>query len=109
MVCLFRRLFLVGHSVSRLLRSTIYRRGSANPTSFAFDGLDTSGADSDAAGGPSAAGGATSTAAVAGRPLFLSSVVSRRFKYRWLILALFGFSGMSVIVVLSVIYSNKAF
>jgi len=40
-------------------------------------------------------------------PLFLGSIVSRRFKYSWLVLALFGFSGMAVIVALSVIYSNK--
>jgi len=40
-------------------------------------------------------------------PLFLGSIVTRRFKYSWLILALFGFSGMAVIVALSVIYSNK--
>ena len=40
-------------------------------------------------------------------PLFLGNIVSRRFKYRWLILALFGFSGMAVIVALSVVYSNK--
>jgi len=40
-------------------------------------------------------------------PLFLGSIVTRRFKYSWLILALFGFSGMAVIVALSVIYSNQ--
>jgi len=40
-------------------------------------------------------------------PLFLGNIVSRRLKYQWLILALFGFSGMAVIVVLSVVYSNK--
>ena len=40
-------------------------------------------------------------------PLFLGHIVGRRFKYRWLILALFGFSGMAVIVALSVVYSNK--
>ena len=40
-------------------------------------------------------------------PLFLGSIVTRRFKYRWLVLALIGFSGMAVIVALSVVYSNK--
>jgi len=40
-------------------------------------------------------------------PLFLASIVTRRFKYSWLILALIGFSGMAVIVALSVVYSNK--
>ena len=94
------RLFLIGHSPSRVLRSTIRRRGSVNPGSAGADGLDTPCADSDAVGASS--GGAR-------RPLFLSSVVSRRFKYRWLILALFGFSGMTLIVVLSVIYSNKTY
>jgi len=41
-------------------------------------------------------------------PLFLRHVVNRRFKYRWLILALSGFTCMSIIVVLSVVYSNWA-
>jgi len=39
-------------------------------------------------------------------PLFLRHVVNRRVKYRWLILALSGFTCMSIIVVLSVVYSN---
>lgn len=98
------RLFLVGRIPSRVARSTIRRRGSVNqvlnPGSTGADGMETPCADSDVVGAGS--GGA-------GRPLFLSSVVSRRFKYRWLILALFGFSGMTVIVVLSVIYSNKTY
>ena len=34
-------------------------------------------------------------------PLFLRHVVNRRFKYRWLILAVSGFTCMSIIVVLS--------
>jgi len=39
-------------------------------------------------------------------PLFLRHVVNRRFKYRWLVLALSGFTCMSIIVILSVVYSN---
>jgi len=39
-------------------------------------------------------------------PLFLRHVVNRRFKYRWLVLALTGFTCMSIIVILSVVYSN---
>jgi len=39
-------------------------------------------------------------------PLFLRHVVTRRFKYRWLVLALSGFTCMSIIVILSLVYSN---
>ena len=40
-------------------------------------------------------------------PIFLSHVVSRRFPYRWLILAISAFSCMAIIVVVSVVYSNR--
>jgi len=40
-------------------------------------------------------------------PIFLRSVVTRQFKYRWLVLALSVFFCMAVIVALSVVYSNR--
>jgi len=40
-------------------------------------------------------------------PIFLRSVVTRQFKYRWLILAISVFFCMAVIVALSVVYSNR--
>ena len=40
-------------------------------------------------------------------PIFLSHVVSRKFPYRWLILAISAFSCMTIIVVVSVVYSNR--
>lgn len=40
-------------------------------------------------------------------PIFLKNVVSRRFPYRWLILAVSAISCMTVIVVVSVVYANK--
>ena len=40
-------------------------------------------------------------------PIFLRNVVNRRFKYRWLILAASGFTCMTVITVVSVVYSNR--
>jgi len=40
-------------------------------------------------------------------PIFLSHVVSRKFPYRWLILAISAFSCMAIIVVVSVVYSNR--
>lgn len=46
--------------------------------------------------------------AVAGgaKPLFLASVVGRRFPYRWIVMALSGFVCMAIIATLSVVYSN---
>jgi len=46
-------------------------------------------------------------AAVGGKPLFLGSVVGRRFPYRWIIMALSGFVCMAIIATLSVVYSNN--
>jgi hypothetical protein len=40
-------------------------------------------------------------------PLFLRHVVSGQFKYRWLALAASAFSCMTIIVALSVVYSNR--
>ena len=40
-------------------------------------------------------------------PIFLSHVVSRKFPYRWLILAVSAFSCMAIIVVVSIVYSNR--
>jgi len=40
------------------------------------------------------------------KPLFLESVTARRFPYRWIILAVIGFSFMSLIVVVTIIYAN---
>lgn len=40
-------------------------------------------------------------------PLFLRHVVGGQFKYRWVILALSAFTCMTIIVVLSVVYSNR--
>jgi len=40
-------------------------------------------------------------------PIFLRSVVTRQFKYRWLVLAISVFFCMAVIVALSVVYSNR--
>ncbi|ESO11548.1 hypothetical protein HELRODRAFT_166549 [Helobdella robusta] len=40
-------------------------------------------------------------------PLFLRSVVSRQYKYRWLVLAISAFTCMTIIVVVSVVYSSK--
>lgn len=40
-------------------------------------------------------------------PIFLRSVVTRQFKYRWLVLAVTVFFCMAVIVALSVVYSNR--
>jgi len=40
-------------------------------------------------------------------PIFLRSVVTRQFKYRWLVLAITVFFCMAVIVALSVVYSNR--
>jgi len=40
-------------------------------------------------------------------PIFLRHVVNRRFPYRWLILALSAISCMTIIVVVSVVYSNR--
>lgn len=40
-------------------------------------------------------------------PIFLRSVVNRQFKYRWLVLAVSAISCMSIIVVVSVVYSNR--
>lgn len=40
-------------------------------------------------------------------PIFLRNVVTRRYKYRWLAVAIFAVTCMTVIVVLSVVYSNK--
>ncbi|ESO08938.1 hypothetical protein HELRODRAFT_168859 [Helobdella robusta] len=40
-------------------------------------------------------------------PIFLRSVVNRQYKYRWLVLAITAISCMSIIVVVSVVYSNQ--
>ena len=40
-------------------------------------------------------------------PIFLASVVNRRFKYRYLIFGVVAFAVMGIIVGLSVYYSNK--
>jgi len=40
-------------------------------------------------------------------PIFLSHVVSRKFPYRWLVLGISAFSCMAIIVVVSVVYSNR--
>ena len=40
-------------------------------------------------------------------PIFLSHVVSRKFTYRWLILGISAFSCMAIIVIVSVVYSNR--
>jgi len=40
-------------------------------------------------------------------PIFLRHVVNRRFPYRWLILAISAFTCMTIIVVVSVVYSNR--
>jgi len=42
----------------------------------------------------------------AGKPLFLGSVVGRRFPNRWIVMALSGFVCMAIIATLSVVYSN---
>jgi len=42
-----------------------------------------------------------------GQPLFLGHVVTRRFKYRWLVLAVSAFTSMAIIVIVSVVYSNR--
>lgn len=39
-------------------------------------------------------------------PIFLRHVVNRRFKYRWLILAVTTILCMTVVVIVSVVYSN---
>lgn len=39
-------------------------------------------------------------------PIFLRHVVNRRFKYRWLILAVTTIMCMTVVVIVSVVYSN---
>lgn len=41
------------------------------------------------------------------RPLFLRHVVGGNFKYRWLVLGLSAFTSMTIIVVVSVVYSNR--
>jgi len=41
------------------------------------------------------------------QPLFLGHVVSRRFKYRWLVLGVSAFTCMAIIVIVSVVYSNR--
>lgn len=40
-------------------------------------------------------------------PLFLRSVVSGQFKHRWLVIGIFAISCMAIIVIVSVVYSNK--
>jgi len=58
----------------------------------------------------SESGGETSDKASAegGRqPLFLGHVVTRRFKYRWLVLGVSAFTCMAIIVIVSVVYSNR--
>ena len=45
-------------------------------------------------------------AAAGAKPLFLGSVVGRRFPYRWIVMALSGFVCMAIIATLSVVYSN---
>jgi len=40
-------------------------------------------------------------------PIFLRNVVTRRYKYRWLAVAIFAVTCMTIIVVLSVVYSNR--
>ena len=41
------------------------------------------------------------------QPLFLRNVVGQQFKYRWLVLAISAFTCMTIIVVVSVVYSNR--
>jgi len=41
------------------------------------------------------------------QPLFLGHVVTRRFKYRWLVMGLSAFTCMAIIVIVSVVYSNR--
>ena len=41
------------------------------------------------------------------QPLFLGHVVTRRFKYRWLVLGVSAFTCMAIIVIVSVVYSNR--
>ena len=45
-------------------------------------------------------------AAAGAKPLFLGSVVGRRFQYRWIVMAVSGFVCMAIIATLSVVYSN---
>lgn len=40
-------------------------------------------------------------------PIFLKNVVSQKFPYRWLMLSLSAFASMTIIVVISIIYSHK--
>ena len=40
-------------------------------------------------------------------PIFLRSVVNRQFKYRWVVLGLSAISSMTIIVIVSVVYSNR--
>jgi len=39
-------------------------------------------------------------------PIFLRHIVTRRFKYRWLTLAITSITCMSIIVIVSIVYSN---
>ena len=39
-------------------------------------------------------------------PIFLGNVVRREYRYRWLVLAVTVFTCMTIIVVVSVVYSN---
>jgi len=60
---------------------------------------------------PSESGGEASDKPAAGeegrQPLFLGHVVTRRFKYRWLVLGVSAFTCMAIIVIVSVVYSNR--
>jgi len=69
------------------------QRASLAPTRVSSSSSSLAVADADDTGHPA--------------PLFLRHVVGRRFKYRWLILAVSGFTCMSIIVALSVVYSNR--
>jgi len=68
------------------------------------DSAGTAGAGADGTG--TEGNVAVAGAAGAGKPLFLGSVVGRRFPYRWIVMALSGFVCMAIIATLSVVYSN---
>lgn len=100
------RLFLTGQigqsfeqSIKRSSLSGIDQELSSphGPGGSATDALTSKGAGADV------------EAATAGRhaPLFLRHVVGGQFKYRWLALALSAFGCMTIIVTLSVVYSNR--
>jgi len=69
-------------------------------------------ASTSSAAGPGASGPASRTSprnsdnSVHPGPIFLRNVVSRPFEYRWLILASTVITCMTIIVIVSVAYSN---